>query len=245
MALIGLAAPGRPIRSLVAEDRSAGGRPRPDRTETPESAPTLLTGPCDTGRNSAGQLPVRERRRPRRPSREACTEPDERLGTALPRLITHGDGVEPLLSARSVRRVKVSEHRPPSPAPGLLGSARRSARSAWRRSERLVRWSVSRWARSARRMIAHDRVVGRRAWLSLYSSTTTLAPRVAYCSSRRTHACSSAGDRSRAGRAPGLRVTNTGSRAGWPAARCAGGRRQSRAGARPGGWGPASPARGG
>jgi hypothetical protein len=53
-------------------------------------------------------------------------------------------------------------------------------------------------------MIAQARVVGWRAWLSLYSSTTTLAPRVAYCSSRRTHAYSSAGDRSRAGSALGL-----------------------------------------
>jgi hypothetical protein len=56
------------------------------------------------------------------------------------------------------------------------------------------------------------RVVGRRAWLSLFSSTTTLAAKVAYCSSRRTHSYSCAGDRSRAGRAPGLRATNTGSR---------------------------------
>src|SRR5215217_5398949 len=63
-------------------------------------------------------------------------------------------------------------------------------------------------------MIAHARVVGLRAWLSLYSSTTTLAPRVAYCSSRRTHWYSSAGDRGRARRAPGLSATNTGSRDG-------------------------------
>ena len=114
----------------------------------------------------------------------------------------------------------VSGHRPPSPAPGVAGIGQvRSARSAWRRSGRLARWPASRWLRSARRMIAHARVVGLRAWLSLYSSTTTLAPRVAYCSSRRTHWYSSAGDRSRAGRAPGLRATNTGSRvgvAGWP-----------------------------
>jgi hypothetical protein len=69
-------------------------------------------------------------------------------------------------------------------------------------------------ARSARRMIAQVRVVGWRAWLSLYSSTTALAPRVAYCSSRRTHWYSSAGDRGRAGRASGLCLTNTGSRVG-------------------------------
>jgi hypothetical protein len=95
----------------------------------------------------------------------------------------------------------------------------RSARSAVWRSERLARWPASRWARSARRMIAQARVVGLRAWLSLYSSTTTLAPKVAYCSSRRTHWYSSTGDRSRAGSAPGLSATNTGSRAGvagWP-----------------------------
>jgi hypothetical protein len=36
-------------------------------------------------------------------------------------------------------------------------------------------------------MIAQARVVGWRARLSLFSSTTTLAPRVAYSSSRRTH----------------------------------------------------------
>jgi hypothetical protein len=61
--------------------------------------------------------------------------------------------------------------------------------------------------------------VGLRAWLSLSSSTTTLAPKVAYCSSRRTHWYSSTGDRSRAGSAPGLSAINTGSRlgmAGWP-----------------------------
>jgi hypothetical protein len=89
---------------------------------------------------------------------------------------------------------------------------------AWRRSGRLVRWPVSRRLRSARWMIAQARVVGWRPWLSLFSSTTTLAPKVAYSSSRRTHSYSSAGDRSRAGRAPGLRATNTGSRvgvAGW------------------------------
>jgi hypothetical protein len=63
-------------------------------------------------------------------------------------------------------------------------------------------------------MIAHARVVGLRAWLSLSSSTTTLAPKVAYCSSRRIHWYSSAGDRGRAGRAPGLSATNTGSRLG-------------------------------
>jgi hypothetical protein len=34
-------------------------------------------------------------------------------------------------------------------------------------------WLLSRWARLARRMIAHARVVGRRAWLSLFGSTTT------------------------------------------------------------------------
>src|SRR5215218_5434225 len=99
----------------------------------------------------------------------------------------------------------------------------RSARSAWRRSERLARWPASRWLRSARRMIAHARVVDRRVWLSLYSSTTTLAPKMAYCSSRRTHWYSSAGDRSRAGRTPGLRATNTGSRGGWLPAVLAGG----------------------
>jgi hypothetical protein len=49
---------------------------------------------------------------------------------------------------------------------------------------------------------------------------TTLAPTVAYSSSRRIHWYSSAGDRGRAGRAPGLRAANTGSSvgvAGWPA----------------------------
>ena len=83
-----------------------------------------------------------------------------------------------------------------------------------RRSARCSRSAVRRWARSARRMIAHARVVGWRAWLSLYNSTTTFAPKVAYCSSRRTHSCSSAGDRSRAGRVSGLSAMNTGSRGG-------------------------------
>jgi hypothetical protein len=53
-------------------------------------------------------------------------------------------------------------------------------------------------------MIAHARVLGWRAWLSLYSSTTTLASKMAYCSSRRTHWYSSAGGLTRAGRASGL-----------------------------------------
>ena len=102
---------------------------------------------------------------------------------------------------------------------GLLGSAGAVGSVGVAAVGRLVRWSASRWLRSARRMIAQARVVGWRAWLSLYSSTTTLAPSVAYCSSRRTHWYSSAADRSRAGRAPGLRATNTGSKvgmAGWP-----------------------------
>src|SRR5215212_85764 len=43
-----------------------------------------------------------------------------------------------------------------------------------------------RWACSARRMIAQARVVGWRARLSLFSSTTTFAPKMAYSSSRRT-----------------------------------------------------------
>jgi hypothetical protein len=46
---------------------------------------------------------------------------------------------------------------------------------------------AGRWLRSARRMMAQAREVGWRAWLSLYNSTTTLAPRVTYSSSRRTH----------------------------------------------------------
>src|SRR5829696_1335088 len=60
---------------------------------------------------------------------------------------------------------------------------------------------------------------GLAARLSLFSSTTTVAPRVAYSSSRRTHWYSSASGLARAGRAPGLSAANTGSRvgvAGWP-----------------------------
>jgi hypothetical protein len=75
------------------------------------------------------------------------------------------------------------------------------------------------WARSARRMIAQARLVGWRARLSLFSSTTTLAPKMAYSSSRRTHWYSSAGGRSRAGRKSGLRAANTrssGGATGWP-----------------------------
>jgi hypothetical protein len=73
-------------------------------------------------------------------------------------------------------------------------------------------------------MIAHARVVGRRGWLSLYNSTTTLAPKMAYCSSRRIHSYNSAADRSRVGSTPGLSATNTGSRVACSAGRCAGGR---------------------
>jgi hypothetical protein len=68
-------------------------------------------------------------------------------------------------------------------------------------------------------------VVGRHTWLSLYSSITTLAPRMAYRFSRRTHWYSSAGNRSRAMRVPGLSATNTGSNpgtAGWPSIALAG-----------------------
>jgi len=81
---------------------------------------------------------------------------------------------------RPVGQVNASGDRPPLPAPGGVGTGQGS---------RLA---------SARRMIDHARVVGRRAWRSLYSS---------------------AGDRSRAGRGSGLRATNTGSRlgvGGWP-----------------------------
>jgi hypothetical protein len=58
------------------------------------------------------------------------------------------------------------------------------------------------------------RVVGRRGRLSLFSSTTTFAPKMAYSSSRRTHWYRSAWDRSRAGRAPGLSATRNRIRAG-------------------------------
>ena len=68
-------------------------------------------------------------------------------------------------------------------------------------------------------MIAQARVVDWLARLSLFGSSTTFAPKVAYSSSRRTHWYSSAGGRGRAGSACGLRATNTGSSggvAGWP-----------------------------
>jgi hypothetical protein len=75
----------------------------------------------------------------------------------------------------------------------------RPLRSAWRRwlrcSRSLLRW----WARWARRMIAQARLAGRRVRLSLFCSTTTAAPKVAYSSSRRTQAASSSAERSRAG----------------------------------------------
>jgi hypothetical protein len=48
-------------------------------------------------------------------------------------------------------------------------------------------------------------------WLSLYNSATSLAPRMAYCSSRRTHRYNSAADRSRPESTPGLSATNLGS----------------------------------
>jgi hypothetical protein len=112
---------------------------------------------------------------------------------------------QPLVAVGVGRAGGSAGRQQPSPSREVgWGRSGRLARSAWRRSGRLVRWPASRWARSARRMITHARVVGWRAWLSLYSSTTTLAPKAAYCSSRRTHSCSSAGDRSRAGRAPGV-----------------------------------------
>jgi hypothetical protein len=54
-------------------------------------------------------------------------------------------------------------------------------------SGRLARWPASRWPRSAHRMIAQTRVEGLWARLSLFSSTTPFAPKMAYFSSRRTH----------------------------------------------------------
>jgi hypothetical protein len=128
-------------------------------------------------------------------------------------------------AVRLVAAAGVSGHRQSPPAPAVGGCGRpESRRSAGRRLGRLTRWLASCRLRSARRMIAHARVVGRRGWLSLYNSTTTLAPRMAYCSSRRTHRYNSAADHSRAGSTPGLSATETGSRSAWPAARCAGGR---------------------
>jgi hypothetical protein len=89
---------------------------------------------------------------------------------------------------------------------------RSSAHSGWGCGPRGTRWMV--WPRPSVSSGGSGLSPGSRAWLSLYNSTTTLAPKMAYCSSRRTHWNSSAGDRSRAGRRPGLRATNTGSRGG-------------------------------
>jgi hypothetical protein len=87
----------------------------------------------------------------------------------------------------------VSERRRPSPSPRVVDEIGWSGRYGRPRLpgrchdvHAVLAVALRRWARSARRMIAHARVVGRRAWLSLYYSITTLAPRVAYCSSRRT-----------------------------------------------------------
>jgi hypothetical protein len=71
--------------------------------------------------------------------------------------------------------------------------------SAGGRLNLVVLGLLGRLVRSARRMIAQARVVGRRVRLSLFSSTTTLAPNVANSSSSRTHAYSSAAGRCRVG----------------------------------------------
>ena len=60
-------------------------------------------------------------------------------------------------------------------------------------------------------MIAQARVAGRRVRLSLLSSTTTAAPKVAYSSSRRTQAASSWAGRSRAGSSRRFNDTKAGS----------------------------------
>jgi hypothetical protein len=57
---------------------------------------------------------------------------------------------------------------------------------------------------------AQARVVDRRVRLSLLSSTTTLAPKVAYSSSRRTQAANSSAERSLAGSRPRLRAAKVG-----------------------------------
>src|SRR5215218_10206618 len=114
-----------------APEASATGRDR-----NPEATYVLLTRPFDTGGNSAGELPVG---RGEGPCREACTASDRHLGTALQRLITQRRLVEPLLAVGPVGQVKVSEHRPPSPAPGAAGTGqggrhgrRGGARNGWR-----------------------------------------------------------------------------------------------------------------
>jgi hypothetical protein len=113
------------------------------------------------------------------PTRAACTEPDEHLRTELHRLITQrrlgGTAVRgPAGRAGGDQRASAAIPR----SWGWWDRLVRSARSAWRRSGRLARWPARRWLRSARRMMAQARVVGLRALLSLYSSTTRLAPRV-------------------------------------------------------------------
>ena len=110
-----------------------------------------------------------------------------------------GKQADARLAVRLVAAGAVSGHRHHLPLPRLVDAVDPIGGVGGRRLGRLTRWLASRWARSARRMIAHARVVGRRGWLSLCSSTTTLAPRVAYCSSRRTHWYNSAADRSRPG----------------------------------------------
>ena len=87
----------------------------------------------------------------------------------------------------------------------------RLARSARRRSLRPWRSLARCWARWPRRMIAQARVAGRRVRLSLLSSTTTLAPKVAYSSSRRTQAANSCSGRSRAGSSRRLSATKAAS----------------------------------
>jgi uncharacterized protein YegP (UPF0339 family) len=63
-ACVGLAVPGRPIgpwsRRTGAPQAAATGRDR-----KPRAAHALLTGPSETGRNSAGRLSVGRRRRPK------------------------------------------------------------------------------------------------------------------------------------------------------------------------------------
>jgi hypothetical protein len=95
---IGLAVPGRPIRFLVAEDRSARGAR--DQTDRIPACSRLAHESIRHRREQRGTAPWSRRRHGA--GSQAFAMPDGHLRTALQRLITQRRQVEPLLAVRRV-----------------------------------------------------------------------------------------------------------------------------------------------
>jgi hypothetical protein len=124
--------------------------------------------------------------------------------------LTHGQaaevraqvGPESLLAAELAGvkgSVGIGNHLPLLGLAGSVGAVGAAGASGLAALAALLGVLVAAVGAVGRPMIPKARLLGLRARLSLLSSTTTLAPKVAYSSSRRTHWCSSASGRGRAG----------------------------------------------